>query len=200
MDARDVLQLFKLYDAYLEGHFILTSGLHSPHYFQCARVLQHPSAAARLGEALGKKIEPLLGGARPDAVLSPAMGGLIIGHELGRHFDCRAIFVERQAGEMKLRRFEIDPGEKVVVVEDVVTTGGSLFEAVRVAEAAGAEVLAVSCLVDRTSPEIRLARPLVSLARVDARTFQPADCPLCKQGLPLVKPGSRGLDKGTPNG
>lgn len=192
MEAREVLELFGRYDAYLEGHFRLTSGLHSPHYFQCARVLQHPEAAERLGQALGAAVEKALGGARPDTVLSPAMGGLIIGHELGRYFRCRAIFVERQDGAMTLRRFNLAPGEKVVVVEDVVTTGGSLLEAVKVARELGAEVLGIACLVDRTGGA-KLELPLISLVQANVVTYQPENCPLCRQGLPLVKPGSRNV-------
>jgi len=192
MEAKDVLELFSRYDAYLEGHFRLTSGLHSPHYFQCARVLQHPEAAERLGAALGAQVKKSLGGVQPDAVLSPAMGGLIIGHELGRYFRCRAIFVERQDGVMTLRRFNLAPGEKVVVVEDVVTTGGSLLEAVQVARSLGANVLGIACLVDRTGGA-HLEMGLSSLLKVDVLTYRPEECPLCREGLPLVKPGSRNV-------
>ncbi len=192
IDPAELLALYRRYDAFLEGHFLLTSGLHSPHYFQCARILQHPQVAERLGRELAEALIPRLEGRRLSAVLSPAMGGLIIGHELGRALDCRAIFAERQEGRMTLRRFQLAPDEAVVVVEDVVTTGGSLFETARLAESSGARVLAVACLVDRSSGRggAELER-LVSLVRVDARTFPPEDCPLCRQGLPLVKPGSR---------
>ncbi|MCE5271126.1 orotate phosphoribosyltransferase [bacterium] len=192
MEAKAVLELFSRYDAYLEGHFRLTSGLHSPHYFQCARVLQHPEAAEKLGQALGAQVKKALGGALPDAVLSPAMGGLIIGHELGRYFRCRAIFVERQDGVMTLRRFNLSPGEKVVVVEDVVTTGGSLSEAVQVARSLGANVLGIACLVDRTGGA-HLEMGLTSLVKANVVTYPPDNCPLCREGLPLVKPGSRNV-------
>jgi orotate phosphoribosyltransferase len=198
MQPEKVLALFKHCEAFLEGHFLLTSGLHSPHYFQCARVLQHPQAAEDLGSALGEKVKAALGGATPDAVISPAMGGLIIGHELGRFFRCRAIFTERQEGRMTLRRFSLEPGEKVVVVEDVVTTGGSLLETAATARALGAAVLAVACLVDRSGGRADLGMELTSLVRADVVAYRPADCPLCAQGLPLVKPGSRNLDRGRP--
>ncbi|MEA2062989.1 MAG: orotate phosphoribosyltransferase [Gemmatimonadota bacterium] len=195
MERQEVLDLFKEFDAFLEGHFLLTSGLHSPHYFQCARVLQHPKAAEALGWSLGEKLESVIQKVQPDTVLSPAIGGLIIGHELGRSLDCRAVFVERVEGKMRMRRFEFEPGEKVVVAEDVVTTGGSLMETVRLAEMAGCEVLAACCLIDRTGTGSKLDRPLTSLVKADVVTHDPSDCPLCRQGLPLVKPGSRKIDK-----
>jgi orotate phosphoribosyltransferase len=186
MTPDQVLELFSKYDAYLEGHFRLTSGLHSPHYFQCARVLQYPDAAEKLGADLAAKLSV----AEIDSVLSPAMGGLIIGHELGRALGCRAIFAERQDGKMTMRRFGVAQGEKIAVVEDVVTTGGSLLETVELAKAAGAEVVAVCCLVDRTGGKDPVPG-LVSLVKADVVTYDPDKCPLCEQGLELVKPGSR---------
>ncbi|MBN2289103.1 MAG: orotate phosphoribosyltransferase [Candidatus Glassbacteria bacterium] len=195
MKREEVLELFSKYKAYLEGHFLLTSGLHSPHYFQCARVLQYPEAAERLGRALGEKISAALGGEVPAAVISPAMGGLIIGHELGRALGCRAIFVERMDGSMRLRRFDLEPGEKVVVVEDVVTTGGSFLETVKVAEEAGCKVLAACCLIDRSGGGSKFSPALTSLVEVEVVNYRPEDCPLCGQGVPLVKPGSRNTVK-----
>jgi orotate phosphoribosyltransferase len=191
MEPKELLELFKRYDAYLEGHFLLTSGLHSPHYFQCARILQYPDIAERLGQELGLKVKAALSGKKVDAVISPALGGLIIGHELGRTLGARAIFGEREAGAMRLRRFELKPGEKVAAVEDVVTTGGSLFEVARLAGEAGAEVLAICCLVDRTTKMKEELKSLISLLKVNVVTYDPADCPLCRDGLQLVKPGSR---------
>jgi orotate phosphoribosyltransferase len=196
MDSNEVLKLFEQYDAFLQGHFLLTSGLHSPHYFQCAKILQHPEPAERLGKSLAEKISGQPGSKSIDAVLSPALGGLIIGHELGRALGCRAIFAERQDGGMRLRRFSLKAGERVVVVEDVVTTGGSLLETAACAREAGAEVLATCCLVDRSTKAIPELTDLISLAKVDAVNYDPADCPLCKQGIPLVKPGSRKAGKG----
>ena len=220
MKKEEVLELFKEYDAYLEGHFVLTSGLHSPHYFQCARVLQYPEAAEKLGRALGEKIEselvggigkhhapevdPILGARAsaivenafhpdqvPDAVLSPAIGGLIIGHEVGRYFNCRAVFSERVEGKMTLKRFDLEPGQKVIVVEDVVTTGGSLAETASLAEELGAEVIAVACLVDRSGGNHKLERELISLAKVDAVTYEADKLPPELEKIPAVKPGSR---------
>ena len=197
MDSDEVLQLFKKYDAFLQGHFLLTSGLHSPHYFQCAKILQHPGPAEKLGKGLAEKVSDYLERKSVDAVISPALGGLIIGHELGRALGCRAVFAERQDGQMRLRRFSLEPGERVVVVEDVVTTGGSLLETAAVAREAGARVMATCCLVDRSTGEIQELADLISIAKVDAVNYEPADCPLCKQGIPLVKPGSRQAAKGS---
>ncbi len=197
MDSNEVLQLFKKYDAFLQGHFLLTSGLHSPHYFQCARILQHPEPAERLGKSLAKKVSGYLDSKNIDAVLSPALGGLIIGHELGRALGCRAVFAERQEGRMQLRRFSLKAGERVVVVEDVVTTGGSLLETAAIAREAEAKIMATCCLVDRSTREIPQLAGLVSLAKVDALAYDPAACPLCKQGTPLIKPGSRQVSKGS---
>ena len=191
MKREEVLELFKQHEAFLEGHFLLTSGLHSPHYFQCARVLQYPKAAKALGWSLGTILKTVLHGVQPDTVLSPAIGGLIIGHEVARYFKCRAIFSERVEGSMRIKRFDLGHGEKVIVVEDVVTTGGSLEETARLAEDAGAEVLAVGCLIDRIGASRKLTRELHSAYQVEVVTYQPEDCPLCKKGLPLVKPGSR---------
>ncbi len=192
MTQEQVLELFAKYDAYLEGHFRLTSGLHSPHYFQCARVLQYPGAAEKLGRALAGK----LGEMAVDCVLSPALGGLIIGHELGRALGRRAIFAERRDGKMTLRRFTLEPGEKLVVVEDVVTTGGSLLETVKMAEAAGARVVGTCALVDRSGAGPPPVPGLVSLVKADVITYEPENCPLCRRGLELVKPGSRNEARG----
>ena len=198
MDSNEVLQLFKKYGAFLQGHFLLTSGLHSPHYFQCAKILQHPEVAETLGKNLAVEVSGCLENKNADAVLSPAMGGLIIGHELGRALGCRAIFSERQDGRMWLRRFSLEAGERVVVVEDVVTTGGSLLETAALAEQAGAEIAAIGCLVDRSTQQIPELAGLISLAKVDAVNYEQGACPLCEQGIPLVKPGSRQAAKGSP--
>ncbi len=197
MDSNEVLQLFKKYDAFLQGHFLLTSGLHSPHYFQCAKILQHPEPAGRLGKSLAKKVSGCLDSKNIDTVLSPALGGLIIGHELGRALGCRAVFAERQDSRMQLRRFSLKAGERVVVVEDVVTTGGSLLETAAIAREAEAKIMATCCLVDRSTREIPELAGLVSLAKVDAVAYDPAACPLCKQGIPLIRPGSRQVSKGS---
>ena len=190
MTKDEVLSAFRRSGALLEGHFRLSSGLHSPGYLQCALVLQHPREAEALGAALGSIVRPL--GAA--TVLSPAMGGVVIGQEVGRALGVRAIFAERQDGALTLRRgFGLDPGEKVIVVEDVVTTGGSTRETIDVARAAGAIVVGACAIVDRSGGEQGLDVPFHALLPMDVKTFQPDECPLCKQGLPVVKPGSRAV-------
>lgn len=188
MDAADVISRFRRAGALLEGHFRLTSGLHSPGYLQCALVLQHPREAEALGEALAA----LVRAAGPQAVLSPALGGIVIGQEVGRALGVRALFAERQDGALTLRRgFALSPGEKVVVIEDVVTTGGSTRETIEVARAAGAEVVAAGAIIDRSGGEQRLEVPFHGLAKVSLPAYAPESCPLCLAGQPVVKPGSR---------
>jgi orotate phosphoribosyltransferase len=190
MTTDEVLSAFRRSGALLEGHFRLSSGLHSPGYLQCALVLQHPHEAEALGAALGNIVRSL--GAQ--TVLSPAMGGIVIGQEVGRALGVRAIFAERQDGALTLRRgFALDPGEKVIVVEDVVTTGGSTRETMDVARAAGAIVVGACAIVDRSGGKQGLDVPFHALLPMDVKTYQPEDCPLCKQGLPVVKPGSRAV-------
>ena len=188
MTESDVLSVFRRSGALLEGHFRLSSGLHSPGYLQCALVLQHPREAEALGAALGNLVRSL--GAQ--TVLSPAMGGIVIGQEVGRALGVRAIFAERQDGTLTLRRgFTLDPGEKVLVVEDVVTTGGSTRETMDVARAAGAVVVGACAVVDRSGGKQGLDVPFQALLPMDVKTYQPEACPLCQQGIPVVKPGSR---------
>ena len=188
MTKDEVLSAFRRSGALLEGHFRLSSGLHSPGYLQCALVLQHPREAAELGATLGSIVRSL--GAQ--TVLSPAIGGIVIGQEVGRALGVRAIFAERQDGALALRRgFALDPGEKVIVVEDVVTTGGSTRETMDVARAAGAIVVGACAIVDRSGGKQGLDVPFHALLPMDVKTYQPEECPLCKQGLPVVKPGSR---------
>jgi orotate phosphoribosyltransferase len=188
MTEAEVLTIFRRSGALLEGHFRLSSGLHSPGYLQCALVLQHPTEAEALGAALGAIVRSL--GAQ--TVLSPAMGGIVIGQEVGRALGVRAIFAERQDGALTLRRgFALDPGEKVIVVEDVVTTGGSTRETMDVARAAGAIVVGACAIVDRSGGKQGLDVPFHALLPMDVKTYQPDACPLCQQGVPVVKPGSR---------
>ena len=188
MTTDEVLSAFRRSGALLEGHFRLSSGLHSPGYLQCALVLQHPREAEALGAALGSIVRSL--GA--ETVLSPAMGGIVIGQEVGRALGVRAIFAERQDGALTLRRgFALDPGEKVIVVEDVVTTGGSTRETMDVARAAGAIVVGACAIVDRSGGKQGLDVPFHALLPMDVKTYLPEDCPLCKQGIAVVKPGSR---------
>ena len=188
MDQSAVLDLFRSSGALHDGHFRLTSGLHSPAYMQCALVLQHPAHAEALGRALGERLRAL----RATAVLSPALGGLIIGHEVARALGVRAIFAERQDGALTLRRgFALSPGDRVIVIEDVVTTGGSTRETVAVAEASGATVVGAGAIVDRSGGTSTLSVPFSALATLTIATYQPEACPLCQAGSPITKPGSR---------
>jgi len=188
-----VLKLFQSLGAYLRGHFRLTSGLHSPEYLQCALVLQYPEHAEALGKTLAGKVLPLLGDRKPELVAAPALGGLMIGHEVARALGARFIFTERDSeAKMVLRRgFSIAPGEAAVVIEDVVTTGGSTREVVQALRAAGAEVLAAGSLIDRSGGAASVGVTRAALATLKAVAWPPEDCPLCREGLPVTKPGSR---------
>ena len=189
LDQEGVLDLFRTSGALLEGHFRLSSGLHSGGYLQCALVLQHPRHAEALGQALAGKLARL--GA--SVVLSPALGGLIIGHEVGRALGVRAIFAERQDKVLTLRRgFSLGPNDRVIVIEDVVTTGGSTRETMAVAEAAGATVVAAGAVIDRSGGAPNLTVPFESLVTLSLPTYEAEACPMCKEGKPIVKPGSRG--------
>lgn len=178
--------------ALLEGHFRLSSGLHSPHYVQCARLLQHPEDAAEAGAELARRLEARLG-ERPATVVSPAIGGIVLGHEVARAFGARAIWAERDAGgALAFRRgFELAEGEPVVAVEDVVTTAGSLRELVERVRGAGGRVLGVATLVDRSGGAVAWDVPAVSLATLEGVQVEPSECPRCAAGEPVVKPGSR---------
>jgi orotate phosphoribosyltransferase len=192
MTRDDLLSLYRQSGALLEGHFRLTSGLHSAGYLQCALVLQHPQHAETLGRAIAERTRDL----RPTVVLSPALGGLIIGHEVARGLGVRAIFAERQDGALVLRRgFTLDPSDRVLVVEDVLTTGGSTRETMEVAKAAGGQVVGAASIVNRSGGAAAFDVPLVSLLDIALPTYQPDACPLCAQGLPVVKPGSRPTPK-----
>lgn len=188
-----VLPLFEKTGAYLKGHFRLTSGLHSPEYLQCAMVLRFPNHAETLGRALAGKLREIID--QPvQLVVSPAMGGIIIGHEVGRAFGVPAIFTERENGVMTLRRgFHLDRGTNVVVVEDVVTTGGSTREVVDVMRAAGANVLAAGSIIDRSGGAAQVGVPRTALETMTVTSWKPEECPLCAQGSPVVKPGSRSV-------
>lgn len=184
----DVLDLFRRRGALLEGHFRLTSGLHSTGYLQCALVLQHPADAEALGRALATRLDDKT----PSAVLSPALGGIVIGHEVARALGVRALFAERQDGRLALRRgFCLSPNERVLVVEDVVTTGGSTRETIELARAAGATVTGSAAIIDRSNGSDPTGVALAALARIELPTYQPDACPLCREGIPMMKPGSR---------
>ena len=186
--AEDILDLFRRVGALLEGHFRLTSGLHSPGYLQCALVLQHPREAEACGAGMADRVR----GLAPTVVLSPALGGIVIGHEVARALGVRAVFAERQDGALTLRRgFSLDAADRVLVVEDVVTTGGSTRETIDVARAAGTRVVGAAAIIDRSGGNQSLAVPFHALATVSLPTYQPDACPLCARGEPVVKPGSR---------
>ena len=185
-----VLELFLKTGAYLQGHFRLTSGLHSGEYLQCAKVLAFPEYAEWFGRELAKKL-PVSG---VQVVVSPAIGGIVIGHEVARALQVRSLFAERDGAtkEMTLRRgFEIKPGERAVVIEDVITTGGSTKEVIRLLRDLGAEVLAAGSIIDRSGGAADVEVPRVALETLNAVTYKPDICPLCRENVPLVKPGSR---------
>ena len=192
----ELLDLFRKSGALLDGHFRLSSGLHSPGYLQCALVLQHPQSAEKLGRAIGERMRDL----KPSMVLSPALGGVVIGHEVGRALGIRALFAERQDGVLALRRgFIISETDRVLVIEDVLTTGGSTRETMQVARAAGGHVVGAASIVDRSGEPAgaggaardKFGVPFVALLDMALPTYEPDLCPLCAKGLPVVKPGSR---------
>lgn len=188
-----VLALFKETRALLEGHFQLTSGLHSPHYFQCARVLQYPRHAESLCAIIAARFRT----ARLDAVVAPALGGIVVAQEVGRQLGVRTMFTERKDGVMQLRRgFEITSGERVLVCEDVVTTGGSVNEVIAIVKTHGGVVAGVGCIVDRSGGSVKFdmdeGGTFVATLYMDVVTYTPEACPLCRAGVPVTKPGSRG--------
>jgi orotate phosphoribosyltransferase len=188
MESHAVLDLFRRSGALLEGHFRLSSGLHSGHYLQSALVLQYPEFAAQLGDAVAERTRHL----DPTVVLSPALGGIVIGQEVGRALGVRAIFAERQEGKLTLRRgFTLSPLDRVLIVEDVITTGGSTRETIDVATAAGAQVQAAGSIIDRGSDPARLNIPMFALVQLEVPVHDPDACPLCAAGVPVTKPGSR---------
>ena len=189
--GQDLLPLLKERAALLEGHFRLSSGLHSAQYLQCARVLMDPPLATRLGADLAAALRDVPGAERPGAVVAPALGGILVAHELARALGCRGLFTERQEGVMLLRRgFALEPGETVVVAEDVITTGGSTREVIDAVRTRGGKVVAVGCVVDR-SGGADLGVPLRSLLALDIPTYPPATCPMCAGGSRPEMPGSR---------
>jgi orotate phosphoribosyltransferase len=191
MTDEEVLGEFRAAEALLEGHFILSSGLRSPMYLQCARVLMDPARAERLAKALAAKIPAELRG-QIEAVVAPAMGGLIVGYEVARALGVESMFVERPSGTFELRRgFRLEPGTKVLMMEDVVTTGLSSREAIAAIEAAGGEVIAGGCLVDRSNGTADIGVPLYALIRLDVPTYSADKLPQDLAAMPAVKPGSR---------
>ena len=191
----DVVSLLKQSGALLEGHFLLSSGRHGDRYFQCARLLQYPDRAAEAlsGVAEALRVDMKAGKLRIDAVVGPAMGGIVVAYELGRQLGLPAFFTERdENGIMTLRRgFELNPGQKILIAEDVVTTAKSSGESARVLEGMGARIAALVCIVDRRAAGVEVSWPFYSACRVDAASWDAEDCELCKKGIPPVKPGSR---------
>ena len=188
MTPEQLLDLYRRSGALLDGHFRLSSGLHSAGYLQCALVLQHPAHAEALGREIARATEEL----RPTVVLSPALGGIVIGYEVARALGVRALFAERQDGVLTLRRgFVLADNDRVLVVEDVLTTGKSTRETIQVAVAAGGQVVGAASIVDRSGGKASFDVPFHALVAVDLPTYEPDACPLCAQGLAVVKPGSR---------
>jgi len=188
LNAEQVIDQFRTTGALLEGHFQLSSGLHSSVYLQCALVLQFPDKA----EAFGRAIADAYRGQGIQLVASPAIGGIVIGHEVARALGARFVWIEREAGEMTLRRgFTVSPGEKTLVVEDVITTGGSTRDTIEALRRAGAEVVGAASIIDRSAGTADVGVPLTSLASLRVLSVEASDCDACKLGEPAVKPGSR---------
>jgi orotate phosphoribosyltransferase len=184
----DFLAEFKASGTLLDGHFILSSGLHSPRYLQCALALQHPRDAMKFGRSIADNFDP----ASIDTVASPAIGGLVIGFAAAAALGVRFIWTERQNGEMTVRRgFKVDPGERILVVEDVITTGGSTRECIYALEQRGAKVVAAASIVDRSGGNADVGVPRQSLISLEVPSFSPESCPQCAEGIEAVKPGSR---------
>jgi orotate phosphoribosyltransferase len=183
-----IIEHFKHCDAFLEGHFELSSGLHSPNYLQCALALQYPSDASMYGRMIAKRFVDKI----VDAVASPAIGGLIIGYAVAQALNVRFIWTERQNGEMTLRRgFSVRKGERFLVVEDVITTGGSTIECIDVLSSSGADVIGAASIIDRSNGTAEVGVPRISLASLDIPTYTPDECPMCRSGGKSEKPGSR---------
>lgn len=193
MSEKEVLALFKKEKALLSGHFLLSSGLHSPNYMQCALLLQKPWLAETLCKALAKTFR----GKKFDVVIGPALGGMIVSYEMGRALKLRSIFAERVDGVFTLRRgFTLKKNERVLIVEDVITTGKSTNEVAVLVKAQGAKVSAIASIVDRTGGSNPFGEPFYSLLKIDIKTYRPEDCPLCREGkIPAIKPGSRSIIK-----
>ena len=187
----DVYALFKETEAILEGHFELTSGYHSGIYMQCAALLQYPDRAGVLARSAVRMLDQEVGMDNIDTVVAPAMGGILWGYLLAERIGCRMIFTERKDGEMVLRRgFGLDKGEKVIIAEDVITTGGSVKEVISICEDMEADILAVAGMVDRNSG-VDFGYPYLNMIKLEVEKYPPDDCGLCKKGIPMVYPGSR---------
>ncbi|MEP3245352.1 MAG: orotate phosphoribosyltransferase [Sneathiella sp.] len=194
MTSEEVLSHFRETEALLEGHFLLSSGLHSDRYLQCARVLMHPDRAAILCRALADKVISSLGEGTVDMVVAPAMGGVVVGYEMARQLGVPGIFTERVEGEFTFRRgFDIPKGARIIMSEDIVTTGKSSRECIDVIRKAGGEVVGATCLIDRSNGSADVGVPLYSLLGMDVKSYEANNLPPHLQAIPAVKPGSRGL-------
>ncbi len=190
MTKDEILTIFEESGGILKGHFRLTSGRHSDQYMQCAKLFVNPDHSEKLCACLADKLRNL----KIDVVASPAVGGIIMGYVMAKHLKTSNVFIERSDGVMQLRRgFHIEKGAKVLVVEDVVTTGGSVREVIELIESMGAEVIAVASIVDRSNGRTNFGRDFYSLLSIDVQSYEEAECPLCKAGIPVEKPGSRHL-------
>lgn len=188
MTSKEVLKIFVDKKALLTGHFRLSSGLHSEKYLQCALVLQYPNLAQKLCIALAKKFSK----EKITAVIGPALGGVIVSYEVARALKVRSLFSERENGTMTLRRgFSLAPKDKVLIVEDVITTGGSVKEVIDLVKSKGAKVVGLGCIIDRSSQKTNFGVPFKSLAKINIKTYSAQNCPLCKKGMAVYKPGSR---------
>ncbi len=188
MEADQILQKFKDTDALLEGHFVLSSGMHSPSYLQCALALQYPADAAKFGRAIAER----LAAEQFDTVASPAIGGLVIGYATAEALNTRFIWTERENNVMILRRgFTVKKGERILVVEDVITTGGSTRECTAALETQGAKVVAAASIIDRSNGKADVGVPRIALVTLDVESYDPENCPMCVRGDEAVKPGSR---------
>lgn len=188
MEADQILQKFRETDALLEGHFVLSSGMHSPSYLQCALALQYPADVAKFGRAIAER----LAAEQFDTVASPAIGGLVIGYATAQALNTRFIWTERENGLMTLRRgFTVKKGERILVVEDVITTGGSTRECIAALETQGAKVVAAASIIDRSNGKANVGVPRIALVTLDVESYDPENCPMCGRGEEAVKPGSR---------
>ncbi|MDS1029628.1 orotate phosphoribosyltransferase [Bacillota bacterium LX-D] len=188
LNQKEIEQIFLDSEALLQGHFRLTSGRHSDRYIQCAKVLQYPEYTTKLCGELARRFQ----NTGVELVVGPAMGGIVIAYEVARQLNVQTFFAEREDNEMKFRRgFAIKPGQKVLIVEDVITTGGSVLEVINLVRAAGGEVVGAGVLVDRSAGKINLGVPTESLLSFEVQSYPPEECPLCQEGIELVKPGSR---------
>jgi orotate phosphoribosyltransferase len=190
MNESDILKMLADTGALLTGHFELRSGLHSNRFFQCANVLRYPRIAGQLCDELVKRMNAEMNVGKVDGVISPALGGILVGHEVARAMDVKCVFAEKQDNKLVMRRFALKPGERYVVAEDVITRGGRVQETIDIVKAAGAEVVAVLVLVDRSAGQASFGYPTLSLLKMAPEVWEPAHCPLCATKTPFVHPGS----------